>query len=132
LRHDLFGSLSSHPVQPFLEVSDVKLNAQQANAITSAIWLVGIGILIVTGWWWPGIMFLIGVGSIVQGLVAGRGWYALQGGLWTIGIGVWALTSYSILTLFILIALSGLFSAFCKPPFMGTKPAPDPSLDDGF
>jgi hypothetical protein len=109
----------------------VKLTSQQANAITSAVWLVGIGVLIVTGWWWPGIMFLIGAGAIVQGLVAGRGWYALQGGLWSIGIGVWAAFSYNLLVLFCLLALSGLVAAFVRPPMLARKPAPDPNLEDG-
>jgi hypothetical protein len=109
----------------------VKITPHQANAITSAIWLVGIGILIVTGFWWPGIMFLIGFSSIVQGLVRGRGWYALQGGVWSIGIGVWALTGFNLLVLFCMIALSGLVGAFFKPPAFGDKPAPDPGLDDG-
>ena len=109
----------------------MKLTPQQANAITSACWLVGIGILIVTGSWWPGMMFLIGVSSIVQGLVAGRGWYALQGGLWSLGIGVWALANYNILVLFVLIALSGLLAAFVKPPMLDRKPQPDSSLNDG-
>jgi hypothetical protein len=115
-----------------LEVSEVALNQYQANAVTSAVLLVGLGILIVTGWWWPGIMFLIGICSILQGFVGGRGWYAWQWGLWAIGIGVWVLASHSILVLFILIALSGLVGAFCRPPMFSGKPAPDRSLHDGF
>lgn len=111
-------------------MSIVSLNHRQANAITSAVWLVGIGLLIVTGWWWPGIMFLIGLSAIAQGFVGGHDWYALNGGLWSIGIGVWAATSYNILVLFVLIALSGLAGAFLKPPFSGRKPLPDPALDD--
>jgi hypothetical protein len=110
----------------------VTLNQHQANAVTSALCLVGIGTLIVTGWWWPGIMFLIGVSSIVQGFVGGRGWYAWQAGLWTIGIGVWVLASYNILVLFCLVALSGLVGAFCRPPMFGGKPAHDRNLDDRF
>ena len=74
----------------------------------------------------------IGVGSIAQAFVAGRGWYSLQCGVWTIGFGCWALTGFNILVLFILIALSGLFGAFAKPSPFGEKPKPDPSLDDGF
>lgn len=109
----------------------MKLTTQQANAISAAVWLVGLGILFTTASWWPGIMFLVGVGSIVQGLVAGRGWYALQAGLWSIGIGVWALTSYNMLVLFSLIALSGLLAAFVKPPVLDRKPQADASLIDG-
>ena len=52
----------------------MRLTTQQANAITGAVWLVGLGILLVTGFWWPGILFLVGVGSVAQGLVgAGAG-----------------------------------------------------------
>jgi hypothetical protein len=76
-------------------------------------------------------MFLIGVGAIVQGLVAGRGWYALQGGLWAIGIGVWVMCSYNLLVLFCLLALSGLVVAFVRPPMLARKPEPDPGLKDG-
>jgi hypothetical protein len=113
----------------------VKLTSEQANAITSAVWLVGLGILISTGWWWPGILFVIGAGSIAQGFVDGRGWYSLQSGLWTIGFGIWALVGfgYGLLFLFTMIALSGLFGAFFKPSPFEKKPKADQSLvDDGF
>ena len=110
----------------------MNLTSHQANAICSAVWLVGIGILIVTGFWWPGIMFVIGANSIVQGLVGGRGWYAFQGGVWSIGIGVWAMTNYNMLVLFCLLAISGLVGAFFKPPGLEPKPKPDAGLvDDG-
>ncbi len=107
----------------------MKLSNQQAAAISSAVWLVGTGVLIVTGWWWPGIMFLIGIAAIVQGFVAGRGWYAFQGGLWSLGIGVWAVFGFNILVLFCLIALSGLLAAFAKPPMLAGKQATDTSLE---
>ena len=107
----------------------MNLTDAQAAAISSAVWLVGIGVLITTGWWWPGIMFLIGISAIIEGFVAGRGWYAFQGGLWTLGIGVWALFGNGILVLFCLIALSGLLAAFAKPPWLARKQATDTSLE---
>jgi hypothetical protein len=107
----------------------VKLTDAQAAAVSSAVWLVGIGVLMVTGWWWPGIMFLIGISAIVQGFVAGRGWYAFQGGLWTLGIGVWAAAHYNMLVFFCLLALSGLLAAFVKPPGLAAKPPVDTSLE---
>ena len=107
----------------------MKMTAQQANAVTGAVWLLGLGVLIVTGWWWPGIMFLIGISSVVQGLVWGQGWYAWQGGLWTFGIGVWALFDYNMLVFFGLVALSGLLAAFVRPPVLTKKPPTDVSLE---
>jgi hypothetical protein len=76
-------------------------------------------------------MFLVGVSALVQGSVAGRGWYAWQAGLWSIGIGVWALTGYHLLVLFGLLALSGLLAAFGKRPGLDRKPQADASSIEG-
>ena len=34
---------------------------QQASALSGGIFLIGLGVLIITGWWWPGIMLVIGL-----------------------------------------------------------------------
>jgi hypothetical protein len=47
-----------------------------ASGVQSAVWMIGLGILFLTGDWWPGIMILIGV-SMVMGALA-RGWAALD------------------------------------------------------
>ncbi len=44
--------------------------------VQSAIWLIGLGILFLTGKWWPGILILIGV-SMVVGTLA-RGWSVID------------------------------------------------------
>jgi len=38
------------------------------NPITAGLLLIGIGILLLTGWWWPGIMVVLGI-AIGAGLV---------------------------------------------------------------
>jgi hypothetical protein len=115
------------------EILAVKLTSEQANAITSAVWLVGIGILITTGYWWPGLLFLLGAGSIAQGFVEGRGWYSIQCGLWAIGLGFVFVFKFTLLGLFILVAIGWLFTAFAKPSPFEKKPEPDQTLvDDGF
>ena len=38
------------------------------NGITGSLLLVGIGVLLLTGWWWPGIMVVLGI-AIGAGLV---------------------------------------------------------------
>ena len=38
------------------------------NGITGGLLLIGIGVLIFTGWWWPGIMVVLGI-AIGAGLV---------------------------------------------------------------
>jgi hypothetical protein len=42
-----------------------------AAEVQSAIWLIGLGILFLTGWWWPGILIVIGVSMVAGALVRG-------------------------------------------------------------
>ena len=93
----------------------MKFTDQQSHAIDGVEWFVGIGILIVTGWW-PGVMFVAGAGVLTQGLMDGRGWGAFPGAYWLFGIGVWALFDYSAFVLLATLALSGLLETFVKPP----------------
>ncbi len=34
---------------------------KRASAVSGGIFLIGLGVLIITNWWWPGIMFVIGL-----------------------------------------------------------------------
>ncbi len=46
---------------------------RQGDGITGGLFLIGLGILVFTGWWWPGIMVVLGI-AIASGL-AFRGRY---------------------------------------------------------
>ena len=48
-----------------------------AQAVQSAIWMIGLGILFLTGKWWPGIMIVIGV-SMVAGALTTVLWPAVE------------------------------------------------------
>ena len=37
--------------------------------IHAAIWLIGLAILAWRGWWWPGILVLVGVSAIVEAVI---------------------------------------------------------------
>ncbi len=50
---------------------------RKASAISGGLFLIGLGVLIFTGWWWPGIMVVLGLaggaelifrGQIVRGI----------------------------------------------------------------
>ena len=41
-------------------------SSARANEIYTAIWLIGLGILFWTGYWWPGILILIGATMLVR------------------------------------------------------------------
>lgn len=36
------------------------------SSITGGVFLVGLGMLVLTGWWWPGIMLVIGLASAAE------------------------------------------------------------------
>jgi hypothetical protein len=54
--------------------------------LQTGIWLIGIGILALTNFWWPGIMFVVGLSVLASG--------SLQGAIWLFGIGVLGLTDF--------------------------------------
>jgi hypothetical protein len=96
------------------------LPQDRANEIAGALFLIGLGLLFYFGFW-PGIMFVIGTVSIVQALAEGRGWYALQAGAWSFGIGIWALFHFNMAVFFVLLGVSALIGALVRPPFLKPK-----------
>ena len=98
----------------------MKLSSERAGEITGGIWLIGLGILFYTGMWWPGIMFVIWISAIFQGLVEGRGWYSFQGGFWAIAIGVWAMYRFNIAIFFVAIGASMILAALIRPPMFSS------------
>jgi len=54
----------------------------QRGNLQIGIWLIGIGGLAFTGFWWPGIMFVAGISALAGG--------SLQGVIWLFGIGILA------------------------------------------
>jgi hypothetical protein len=54
-------------------------NQREGNGVAGALLLIGLGVLIFTNWWWPGIMVVLGIaigtgliseGKLLPGLVA--------------------------------------------------------------
>jgi hypothetical protein len=42
------------------------------GGIMGGIWLIGIAVLAVTGWWWPGILVLVGASAILGAITRGH------------------------------------------------------------
>ncbi len=88
------------------------------GGIMGGIWLIGIAVLAVTGWWWPGIMVLIGISALVGGLQSGGSWEqrwgGLQGAIWTFGIAVLAVTGWWWPGIMVLVGLSAILGAITR------------------
>ncbi len=61
---------------------------EKASQVGTGVFFVGLGLLFFTGWWWPGIMFVIAASMLAGTIAAGESWTAATGALWLIGIGV--------------------------------------------
>jgi hypothetical protein len=44
----------------------------QASAISGGIFLISLGVLIITGWWWPGILIAIGLAGGAEQIFRGK------------------------------------------------------------
>jgi hypothetical protein len=45
-----------------------------ASGISGGIFLISLGVLLITGWWWPGIMIAIGLSSGAELIFRGHIW----------------------------------------------------------
>jgi hypothetical protein len=61
---------------------------EDAGQISGGVFLVGLGLLFLTGWWWPGIMFVSAASILARTMVEGKPLNRATGAFWLIGIGV--------------------------------------------
>jgi len=61
---------------------------QDAGQISGGVFLVGLGMLFLTGWWWPGIMFVTAASIIARTIAEGQHPKTATGAFWLIGIGI--------------------------------------------
>jgi hypothetical protein len=45
---------------------------RQASSVSGGIFLISLGVLIITGWWWPGIMIALGLSGGAELIFRGR------------------------------------------------------------
>lgn len=101
---------------------------QRANALVGGIWLIGLGMLFATRFWWPGIMFVIGIAAVVQCWIRGHPLYAMHAGFWAIFIGFWAVFKFSMAFFFVGLGAYVILSALLGPSPL-RKPHVDNSLE---
>ncbi|HET9657766.1 MAG TPA: hypothetical protein VFP72_20610 [Kineosporiaceae bacterium] len=46
--------------------------SRSSDSVRSGIFLLGLGTLLITGWWWPGVLLVIGAALTAERLVQGR------------------------------------------------------------
>lgn len=93
------------------------MTEKRANEVFGGTFLIGLAILFLINWWWPGIMFVIGIALLVRTVAQGRNWTDERGGLICLGIGV-VFTLVDVLNVFsfnwwpLLLILIGVYLLF--------------------
>lgn len=86
------------------------------GALSGGLLLIGIGvILLLKRPFFPSILAVLGLSSILAGLASGRGWYGIQGGIWLVGLFVIFQFDILIPGILILAGVSGLVGALTRP-----------------
>jgi hypothetical protein len=58
--------------EKFIERGFTMDRQRQASSVSGGIFLISLGILIITGWWWPGIMIALGLSGGAELIFRGR------------------------------------------------------------
>ena len=106
----------------------------QADLASGAVFMIGMGLLFVTGWWWPGMLFVIAASSFARVMADGRSWTSEKSAIWMVGIGLIFALNLPWGAVLIIIGLS-MFWNYSHPddsPFTSSKRKNDekPKNDD--
>jgi hypothetical protein len=102
--------------------------SQRASALTAGIWLIGLGLMIATEAWWPGILLPIGLTVVIQLWFSGRQRQAAIGGFLVIAIAAWAACKFNIAVLFVAVGAYFICCALPSPDYV-RKPHVDNTLE---
>lgn len=109
----------AQPLAPLPASAGVPARGQRAyvnwDGLTGGIWLIGLAVLFMTGWWWPGILVLVGLSSLFSGLAHAPGGAgrlgAVQGAAWMIGLAIIAANNWWWPGMLVLVGISAALGA---------------------
>lgn len=55
------------------EIVGMQTTKQRADQVGAAVFIIGLGIIALLNYWWPGIMFVIGAGLLANEFIIGEG-----------------------------------------------------------
>jgi hypothetical protein len=86
------------------------------GGVSGGVFLIGLALLFAFNWWWPGILVLLGVTSLIGSLAAGKSfWAGLQGAIWFLGIAVLAAFNWWWPGILILVGISAILGSMLRP-----------------
>ena len=103
------------PPQPMPVGARPWRGSSMGGGITGGLFLIGLAVLALTGWWWPGILVLIGITSLAGSLLSGQLWLGLQGALWMFGIALIVITNFWWPGILLLAGISAIIATLLRP-----------------
>ncbi len=85
--------------------------------MTGGVFLIGLAMLFITGYWFPGILFVIGATALADSMVGSRQEEARSGGIFMIGLGIIFAIGFRVELLFLMIGLGLIFCPAAKNRF---------------
>ena len=104
----------------------------KAEQISGAIFFIGMALVWMTGWWFPGMFFVIGATIMASAIVNNHPWTSATGALWMFGLGTIFWLNLPWAFIFLLIGLSMLCGGQSRDEIFGEKAKNDhkPKNDD--
>ena len=98
---------------------------RERSGVAGGLILIGIGILLMTGWWWPGVMVVIGVALATERWLSGRAReaFVMLAIFLAIPVAIWSMTNLDIPWIWVIaLTLIGLGAAsFLKAMSSGPR-----------
>lgn len=82
------------------------------SGIGTVFFLLGLAVLAITRFWWPGILLLIGTTSLLSSIAAGRAWAGVNSAVFMFGLSVLAVTRLWWPGILVLMAIMALLNGF--------------------
>jgi hypothetical protein len=64
------------------------INKQRSDQIFWGVVFIGLALLFWLNWWWPGILFVVGIAAIVRNVAEGKTWSSDRGALVLLAVGL--------------------------------------------
>lgn len=84
------------------------------GGISGGVFLIGLAALFATGFWWPGILVLLGVMSLLGATIGGEPRSGIIGAFWMIGLAVLFATGWWWPGILVLVGISAIAGAFFR------------------
>ncbi|HVU11864.1 MAG TPA: hypothetical protein VHD90_11325 [Phototrophicaceae bacterium] len=81
------------------------MSQHRGNEVFGGTFLIGLAVIFLLGWWWPGIMYVIGIAFLARAAAEGRSWTEERIGLGALAIAI----------IFTVLAILRIFSGILWP-----------------